>query len=312
MQNAEPTPAILLHGGALGDCILAYHLARHLVADVARSLTLVARHPVHCWLKRRGRVAGSAFADAFGVSRLYATESKPTDHLKKPLAEFEIVISLLGPVDSAVDRNLRQVCSGKVFSIDPRPDSSSQHIIQQWLRQIGSPCKTDAVVGNPIAFDRKIKREWRLALSQETGGCDQNPIVIIHPGSGGKRKCPPLDWFERTAAALRDAQWRTVWMIGPDELERDGPPFKSRLESTATVIAKPDITVAADLLAGADAFVGCDSGMAHLAALCGVKTLVWFGPTDPAVWRPIGPDVHVLTDTDQQSFVQRISQLLLT
>jgi ADP-heptose:LPS heptosyltransferase len=37
-----------------------------------------------------------------------------------------------------------------------------------------------------------------------------------------------------------------------------------------------------------------DSGPAHLGAIIGVPTLVLFGPTDPAVWKPLGPNVQVL------------------
>jgi ADP-heptose:LPS heptosyltransferase len=34
--------------------------------------------------------------------------------------------------------------------------------------------------------------------------------------------------------------------------------------------------------------------MTHLAAACGLPTLALFGPTDPRLWRPRGPRVHVL------------------
>ena len=37
------------------------------------------------------------------------------------------------------------------------------------------------------------------------------------------------------------------------------------------------------------AFVGNDSGAAHLAAAVGASGVVIFGPTDPVRWRPLGP-----------------------
>ena len=42
------------------------------------------------------------------------------------------------------------------------------------------------------------------------------------------------------------------------------------------------------------AFVGCDTGPTHLAAQLGVPTIALFGPTDPAVWAPVGPRVRVI------------------
>jgi heptosyltransferase III len=41
-------------------------------------------------------------------------------------------------------------------------------------------------------------------------------------------------------------------------------------------------------------FIGNDSGPGHLAAAVGVATFTLFGPTDPAVWGPVGPRVFSL------------------
>ena len=41
-------------------------------------------------------------------------------------------------------------------------------------------------------------------------------------------------------------------------------------------------------------YVGNDAGMTHLAAALGVPTVALFGPTNPTVWQPLGPQVRVL------------------
>jgi ADP-heptose:LPS heptosyltransferase len=41
-------------------------------------------------------------------------------------------------------------------------------------------------------------------------------------------------------------------------------------------------------------YVGNDSGVTHLAGVLGVPTLAHFGPTDPALWAPLGPRVVAL------------------
>lgn len=41
-------------------------------------------------------------------------------------------------------------------------------------------------------------------------------------------------------------------------------------------------------------FVGHDTGTSHLAGLLGILTLVLFGPSNPAIWRPVGPAVKVI------------------
>jgi ADP-heptose:LPS heptosyltransferase len=45
-----------------------------------------------------------------------------------------------------------------------------------------------------------------------------------------------------------------------------------------------------------DALVGNDSGVTHLAAAMGIDTFALFGPTDPNVYRPLGPSVCVIHD----------------
>ena len=71
-------------------------------------------------------------------------------------------------------------------------------------------------------------------------------------------------------------------------------------EIVAQVIAEAGATpTARDLsVAGLAAFLPCcalyvgnDSGVTHLAGLLGVPTLALFGPTEPALWAPLGQRV---------------------
>jgi ADP-heptose:LPS heptosyltransferase len=62
--------------------------------------------------------------------------------------------------------------------------------------------------------------------------------------------------------------------------------------ANATTILETDLGEAAWRLSGATLYVGNDGGMTHVAAAIGVPTLALFGPTDPAVWRPLGDHVR--------------------
>jgi heptosyltransferase-3 len=53
-------------------------------------------------------------------------------------------------------------------------------------------------------------------------------------------------------------------------------------------------TIITELLRHCQSYLGNDSGITHLAALLGIPTLVLFGPSDPLIWKPIGPAVTVL------------------
>ncbi len=63
------------------------------------------------------------------------------------------------------------------------------------------------------------------------------------------------------------------------------------------------------LLSCSDGFIGNDSGITHLAAGMGVRTLVVFGPTNPAVYKPIGPAVTVFA-SGRTAFAEKPSAAL--
>ena len=48
------------------------------------------------------------------------------------------------------------------------------------------------------------------------------------------------------------------------------------------------------VLSLANAFVGNDSGISHMAGAMGVHTFAVFGPTDPRLYRPLGDRVEIL------------------
>jgi ADP-heptose:LPS heptosyltransferase len=70
--------------------------------------------------------------------------------------------------------------------------------------------------------------------------------------------------------------------------------LSARLNTPLTVLAHRPLTVVAAVLQQARAFLGNDSGLAHLAGQLGLPTLALFGPMDPAVWSPLGPRVRTL------------------
>jgi len=42
----------------------------------------------------------------------------------------------------------------------------------------------------------------------------------------------------------------------------------------------------ANYIKSSSLFIGNDSGISHLAAFCGTKSILCFGPTDPKIWAP--------------------------
>jgi len=122
---------------------------------------------------------------------------------------------------------------------------------------------------------------------------DSRPMVIIHPGSGGDAKCWPLDRFMAVADKLQDC--RVKWMLGPAECESDTKLVKSVRQRCdgrdEALLIEEDFLKATGHIAAADLYLGNDAGMTHVAAAMGIPTVAIYGPTDPAVWRPLGDHV---------------------
>jgi ADP-heptose:LPS heptosyltransferase len=69
-----------------------------------------------------------------------------------------------------------------------------------------------------------------------------------------------------------------------------------QIHAAAKCVAHLALPQVVGLLSCADAFLGNDSGVTHLAAGMGVRTVALFGPTDPSVYRPLGRAVTVFRD----------------
>jgi heptosyltransferase-2 len=121
-------------------------------------------------------------------------------------------------------------------------------------------------------------------------------MVALHPGSGGAVKRWPGARFAAIARRLLAEGYAPLLLAGP----ADDAAIAAALEAlgeagtrvpVARVLALP---VLLGVLRRAAAYLGNDSGVSHLAGLADIPTLALFGPTDPAVWAPLGPRVRVL------------------
>jgi ADP-heptose:LPS heptosyltransferase len=131
--------------------------------------------------------------------------------------------------------------------------------------------------------------------------------VIIHPGSGGAKKCWQLDNFLSVSRMLASESAEVVFLLGPAELERFDESTISKIGTLGGLLTNLSLADVLAVLSCAGGYVGNDSGITHLAAALGVRTIAVFGPTDPAVYGPLGPAVTILR-SDAQDFTGAISE----
>jgi ADP-heptose:LPS heptosyltransferase len=137
-----------------------------------------------------------------------------------------------------------------------------------------------------------FSRALPLSVSYNSSSSSKHTkIAVIHPGSGSRKKVPPFEFFEKIEKFLLKNGYQVVYFLGTAEeslellLKNAGKKFfKSR-----------EIFEVAKFLKSAEVFVGVDSGISHLAAYLGIKSFVFFGPSDTLMWKPIGLKVKVIS-----------------
>ncbi len=286
--------ALLIHGGAVGDFVMALRVVAALRKAGARHVAILGRP--HITAVAGPPEGGDAIMDleVGGFHALFSADLPLPQRVVAQLAPFDLAVDMLGGSAGTTRKRLIEAGIGQVVNIDPRPrPDRRRHVTDQWLADL-SAAGIEAAVGPPtIHLDKTTLHQGRRRLAAATANSEQ-PLAILHPGSGSPEKCWPLPGFIELAGALQDVGWRAVFLLGPVERELLNAKETADLRAVAAILSGESLPATAALIASTQLFVGNDSGMSHLAAALGIKTMAVFGPTDPVIWRPLGEDVSVI------------------
>ncbi|MDA8141955.1 MAG: glycosyltransferase family 9 protein [Desulfobacteraceae bacterium] len=116
--------------------------------------------------------------------------------------------------------------------------------------------------------------------------------IMLHPGSGSRRKNWPLDSFLTLKELLSVHGFKAEFLLGPAEAHWPA--------NGLTPVTRPENLVSlTETLKSCGAFIGNDSGATHLAAFIGVPTVAIFGPSDPVRWGPRGRSACVMRSDEK-------------
>ncbi|MDQ3819810.1 MAG: glycosyltransferase family 9 protein [Acidobacteriota bacterium] len=116
------------------------------------------------------------------------------------------------------------------------------------------------------------------------GLVDSKPLALIHPAAAFDTKQWATSNFARVAEDLEARGFQTVAIAAPDEKHvLDELVADSRARVATFTIPLPEVIA---LASRARLFVGNDSGIAHIAAAMSVPSVVIFGSSSVAHWRP--------------------------
>ena len=122
--------------------------------------------------------------------------------------------------------------------------------------------------------------------------------VVLAPGANCESKRLSVASFAALGQQLVRAGLTPV-ILGAGPVDQSlAAAIRAKVPEALDFTSQGGLALSAAWIHGARALVGMDSGLAHVAAGCGVPTLAVFGPTRPRHSGPWGPRVRILRRED--------------
>jgi len=221
-------------------------------------------------------------------SALYSSSPLPPDFAYW-LSTFDLVLNFWPDPDASLARHLKSLSVSNFLTSSAHPTRApaAAHYCEP-LRTLGLST-TDFFY--PLLARANARPLPESDLSTLNSRPSTSPTIALHPGSGSAKKNWPLSRWLELAAWLRSTRAVQLLIITG---EAESPATRAALSPLGTSAHNLPLEDLIARLATCDYFIGHDSGISHLAAACGVPSLLLFGPTDPAIWAPPAEHVHVL------------------
>jgi len=290
---------LVIHQGALGDFILALPALETLRRVFPEAKSVMMGYPRILELVEKRFYADDILSvDQKGMASFFAQERSLDPALSQYFKRFDLVVVFGRDGEGTIIRNLRRVCEGGVLHVRSFPAWDEKvHLTDYLLKQIaqyGFPASGAIPRLCLKEEDRQRARDfWK---SKGVTPEERSKVVILHPGSGSRKKVWPLDRFLNLAHRLQDEFGSKILIVlGPAEDPEVQKAFEGMGPTAAILARELTLLQLASVMEGCRFFAGNDSGITHLAAALGLPTVAIFGPTDQRVWSPRGEKTFVVS-----------------
>jgi ADP-heptose:LPS heptosyltransferase len=271
---------LIIHQGALGDFIAIFPAIDRL-CDRFERVDVVCQSQLGKLAQYLGLVTRSYPLEGASFSSLFTDQ--PVPEIKARFARYDHAILFSSSVE--LESSVRHIMQHRFNRLESKPPAGqSIHItayVLQNLIRCGLIRPEDPISDGfyPPSYMQK----------KSNGSVNRNKI-LLHPGSGSKRKRWPLSQFKQIESRLSADGLKTEFVLGPAEED-----LHRQLQGRNRIIhVLDDLIELVQLYQTASGYIGNDSGASHLAAFLGLPTLVIFGPADPNRWKPNGAHVAVV------------------
>jgi heptosyltransferase-2 len=279
---------LIIRGGAIGDFVLTLPAIKLLRDNFPQAHIEILGHKHIIALAEKRFYADALRSIEDGpLARFFANDAELPAEWTAYFSGFDLIVSYLFDPDGIFQGNLTR-CGIRGFIAGPPKLGGHEHGALQLARpleQVGLHLKDPAARLYPTGLDRAFARNFL--------GDDREPIIALHPGSGSETKNWPIESWQELGEHLFTTN-RSVLVIGGEADEERvrllETAWKNKPVRFAKNLALPHLAA----LLETSLFLGHDSGVSHIAAAAGARSILLFGPTNPDVWAPSNKNVTVL------------------
>lgn len=264
-----------MRGGAIGEFVLTcpvFSALREHFPETRLEILGYARTAQIA--KDAGLVDDFRSIETRAAACFFARNAKLDEDLSAYFAQFSLIFSYLYDPDRFFETNIAKVSKAQFIAAPSKPDENEAiHAADFYLR----------VLERLAIFESDPIPRLPFAASSD------NNWIAVHPAVGNPlRHWPEARWKKLLENVLVQSTAKLLLVGGDAErpvLERLGNALPTgRVE----VLRNAPLSTLAGRFASAQAFIGHDSGVTHLAAAVGVPCTVLWGAGNQTVWKPLG------------------------
>lgn len=277
-------------------------------------LGLAAQPRIGRLLETLGVVHRAIDFEALGLDALFEAESadrrrawpaRCADHLR----HAEHVVAWIGSREPIFVERLTTLVPGSIVA--PSVGAAGP-VWEHLLDSVGARAALrDCALRAPVEVPATLAEESRIELVR-CGWNGSDPLLLVHPGAGGRGKRWPARSFAAVLERIAMLPRLTVAIHqGPADSDAVAALPKT-LTARAIALREPALPLLAGIMTHATAYLGNDSGISHLAAALGVPSVVLFG-AERVIWRPWAEHVEpvVVSPGAEESDAARVTSELV-
>lgn len=314
----DPRSVLLLRLGGLGDLLAVLPAVRLLGSLFPEAkLTLACREEYGILFHRSGLVHSLESVEGARMAGLFASAGEKAESSDAWLSGFD---SVLGWFQGSGGDELQAAASrarvpARFLSYEPLQGLAiGRWFFEETARLVdpgGRARAFEGFTGLPIDAET---RKWGADLAASAGLDPRKPFVVMHPGTGSRRKRWPFHSFLEVAGRLSGRETPGVLVTGEAEDYVEAALDAATIPSGWGRLSCPALPALAGLLARSALYLGNDSGITHLAASCGTKVLALFLKEFETAWTPAGRATVIsgesIEDISTEEVIQAVDRAL--